>query len=114
MTLTAALAIVAGLVLALVVAHGAWNARRFSIVDTGGIVPDDDAIIPANILKQAEFAIAEAVALVWVVDVRAGIAPLDEELARLLRMTGKTVIVAGNKADSVRFESGPSVSNPQT
>ncbi len=81
-----------------------WNNRRFSIVDTGGIVPDDDALIPSNILKQAEFAIEEAVALVWVVDVRAGRTPLDEELARLLRTTGKTVIVAGNKADAVRFE----------
>src|ERR671913_254198 len=49
-----------------------WSGERFSIVDTGGIVPDDDAVIPANILKQAEAAIADAAALVWVVDVRAG------------------------------------------
>jgi GTP-binding protein len=81
-----------------------WQGRRFSIVDTGGIVPDDDAVIPANILKQAEFAIEEAVALVWVVDVRAGTTPLDEELARLLRSTGKRVVVAANKADAVRLE----------
>ena len=81
-----------------------WAGRRFSIVDTGGIVPDDEALIPSNILKQAEFAISDAVALVWVVDVRAGMTPLDEELARLLRSTGKPVLVAGNKADSVRFE----------
>ncbi|HEX8853851.1 MAG TPA: ribosome biogenesis GTPase Der, partial [Pyrinomonadaceae bacterium] len=81
-----------------------WQGHRFSIVDTGGIVPDDDAVIPANILKQAEFAIEEAAALVWVVDVRAGTTPLDEELARLLRSTGKRVIVAANKADAVRLE----------
>ncbi|MCA1592208.1 MAG: ribosome biogenesis GTPase Der [Acidobacteria bacterium] len=81
-----------------------WAGRRFSIVDTGGIVPDDDALIPSNILKQAEFAISEAVALVWVVDTRAGLTPLDEELARLLRTTGKTVLVAANKADAVRLE----------
>jgi GTPase len=81
-----------------------WAGRRFSVVDTGGIVPDDDAVIPANILKQAEAAIGEAAALVWVVDVRAGITPLDEELARLLRSTGKTVVVAANKADAVRLE----------
>src|SRR5260370_203723 len=37
-----------------------WNGKRFSLVDTGGIVPDDEAIIPANILKQAGFAIDEA------------------------------------------------------
>ncbi len=82
-----------------------WQGHRFAIVDTGGIVPDDDAIIPANILKQAATAIGEAVALVWVVDVRAGTTPLDEELARLLRGTGKPVLIAANKADATRFES---------
>lgn len=81
-----------------------WGGRPFSIVDTGGIVPDDDALIPANILKQAASAIGEAQALVWVVDVRQGITPLDEELARLLRSTGKRVLVAANKADAVRLE----------
>jgi len=81
-----------------------WAGRRFSIVDTGGIVPDETAVIPANILKQAEFAITEALALVWVVDARAGMTPLDEELARLLRATGKTVLVAANKVDAVKLE----------
>jgi GTPase len=82
-----------------------WNGHKFAIVDTGGIVPDDDAIIPANILKQASAAINEAQALVWVVDARKGTTPLDEELARLLRSTGKRVVVAANKADSTRLES---------
>jgi len=81
-----------------------WAGRRFKVVDTGGIVPDDEAIIPSNILKQAETAIQDAVALVWVVDARAGMTPLDEELARLLRSTGKPVLVAANKTDAVRFE----------
>jgi len=81
-----------------------WNGRRFSIVDTGGIVPDDDAVIPANILKQASAAIDEAQALLWVVDARKGATPLDEELARLLRSTGKRVLVAANKADSARLD----------
>jgi GTP-binding protein len=81
-----------------------WNGHHFSIVDTGGIVPDDDAVIPANILKQAEAAINEAQALLWVVDVRKGLTPLDEELARLLRATGKRVLVAANKADAARLE----------
>ena len=81
-----------------------WAGRRFKVVDTGGIVPDDDALIPTNILKQAETAIHDAVALVWVVDARAGMTPLDEELARLLRSTGKPVLVAANKTDAVKFE----------
>ena len=81
-----------------------WAGRRFKVVDTGGIVPDDEAVIPVNILKQAETAIQDAVALVWVVDARAGMTPLDEELARLLRSTGKPVLVAANKTDAVRLE----------
>jgi GTP-binding protein len=84
--------------------EASWNGRRFAIVDTGGIVPDDDAVIPANILKQAGAAIEEAQALVWVVDARKGITPLDEELAQLLRTAGKRVLVAANKADAQRLE----------
>jgi GTPase len=82
-----------------------WRTRRFALVDTGGIVPDEEAVIPANILKQASFAINEAEALILVVDARQGIAPLDEELARLLRGTGKRVLVAANKADVAGLES---------
>ncbi|HKP47547.1 MAG TPA: ribosome biogenesis GTPase Der, partial [Pyrinomonadaceae bacterium] len=82
-----------------------WKGKPFALVDTGGIVPDDEAIIPANIFKQAGVAIDEAVALMWVVDARKGITPLDEELARLLRATGKRVLVAANKADAARLES---------
>jgi GTP-binding protein len=81
-----------------------WAGRQFAIVDTGGIVPDETAVIPANIFRQAGFAITEAVVLVWVVDARAGITPLDEELAQLLRATGKTILVAANKTDAVKIE----------
>jgi GTPase len=82
-----------------------WAGHRFSLIDTGGIVPDDDAVIPANILKQASVAIQGAQVLVWVVDARKGITQLDEELARLLRSTGKTVLVAANKIDTSNLES---------
>src|SRR5215216_6690819 len=82
-----------------------WAGTKFSLIDTGGIVPDDDAVIPANIFKQAGVAIDEARLLIWVVDARAGITQLDEELAALLRGTGKQVLVAANKTDSARLES---------
>jgi GTP-binding protein len=82
-----------------------WAGAKFSLIDTGGIVPDDDAVIPANILKQAGMAIDEASVLIWVVDARTGITQLDEELAALLRSTGKHVLVAANKTDSSRQES---------
>jgi len=82
-----------------------WAGAKFSLIDTGGIVPDDDAVIPANILKQAGRAIEESQLLIWVVDARRGITQLDEELASLLRGTGKPVLVAANKIDSSRLES---------
>jgi GTP-binding protein len=81
-----------------------WAGKRFSIVDTGGIIPDDDAVMPANIFKQAGFAIDDAQAIIWVVDARLGLTPLDEELAKLLRATGKRVLVAANKSEKARVE----------
>ena len=81
-----------------------WSGRQFAIVDTGGIVPDDEAEIPANILKQAALAIEESRALIWVVDARSGITPLDEELAKVLRQTGKPVLVAANKVDKSNLQ----------
>lgn len=82
-----------------------WTGRRFSVIDTGGIVPDDDAVIPSNIFKQAGVAISDAQLLIWVVDARSGIAQLDEELAQLLRATGKTILIAANKVDSSSLDS---------
>jgi GTPase len=79
-----------------------WRGRQFEVVDTGGLIPDDRAAIPREILKQAQAAIADATALVLVVDARAGSTPLDLELARNLRRTGKPFFIAANKVDSVR------------
>src|ERR1044072_1873719 len=85
--------------------QGEWAGAKFSLIDTGGIVPDDDAVLPANIFKQAGMAIDEARLLIWVVDARTGITQLDEELAAPLRGTGKSVLVAANKTDSAKLES---------
>lgn len=82
----------------------AWRGRSFEIVDTGGLVPDDRAAIPREIFKQAQAAIADAAALVLVVDGRAGATGLDLELARRLRRTGKPFVVAVNKVDTLRQE----------
>src|SRR5215510_5389507 len=80
-----------------------WQGCAFRVVDTGGIVPDDEAVIPANIFKQARTAIDEAELLLFVVDARDGITPIDEELARRLRALNKPVFVVANKADSARM-----------
>jgi GTPase len=77
-----------------------WRGRMFEVVDTGGIIPDDKALIPQEILRQARVAIEKAALLILVVDSQAGLTPMDEDLARLLRGTGKTFFVAVNKVDS--------------
>src|SRR5712692_6199231 len=81
-----------------------WNGRTAEIVDTGGIVPDEKAAIPREILRQARVAIDKAGLLILVVDAREGVTPLDEELARLLRQTGKPLFIAANKVDTPRQE----------
>ena len=81
-----------------------WRGREFRLVDTGGIIPNDRELIPANILSQARTALDEASLILLVVDARAGITPLDEELAELARATGTPVFVAANKVDTVRLE----------
>lgn len=81
-----------------------WLGREFEIVDTGGIIPNEKELIPANILAQAKTALDAASLIVLVVDARAGITPLDEELAELARNTRKPVFVAANKVDDAKFE----------
>ena len=82
-----------------------WQGKSLEIVDTGGIVPDDKALIPQEIFRQARVAFEKAAILVLVVDNQSGITPLDEELARLLRATGKPFVVAVNKVDALSQES---------
>jgi GTP-binding protein len=77
-----------------------WDGRAFEVVDTGGIVPEEKAGIPGEILRQARMAIENATHVVQVVDGRSGLIPLDAELAQLLRRAGKPPIVAVNKVDS--------------
>jgi len=81
-----------------------WQGRRLRIVDTGGIIPDDKDFIPAEIFRQARFALDEAAAIVLVVDVRTELAAPDMELARLLRRLGKPLFLAVNKVDSTKLE----------
>jgi GTPase len=77
-----------------------WNGRVMEVVDTGGIVPDDKALIPTEIYRQARVAFDNADLMVLVVDAQAGLTPLDQELGRMLRTTGKPFFVVVNKVDS--------------
>jgi len=76
-----------------------WAGRRFRLVDTGGIVPDDPELIPTEIYNQARVALQEAAALVLVVDVRTELASPDYDLVKLLRSGGKPVFLAANKVE---------------
>jgi GTP-binding protein len=76
-----------------------WAGRRFRLVDTGGIVPDDPELIPTEIYNQAKVALTEADALVLVVDARTELASPDYDLIRLLIRGGKPVFLAVNKVE---------------
>ena len=77
-----------------------WMNREARIVDTGGVVPDDEALIPSEIFRQAKVGLEEADAIVMVVDGRTELASPDLELARLLLRGGKPVFLAVNKMDT--------------
>ena len=76
-----------------------WAGRRYRLVDTGGMVPDDPELIPTEIYNQARVALDEASVLVMVVDARAELASPDYDLARLLARTGKPLFLAVNKVE---------------
>jgi GTP-binding protein len=77
-----------------------WFGREARLVDTGGVVPDDEALIPSEIFRQAQVALEEADSIVMVVDGRSELASPDMELARLLLRGGKPLFLAVNKMDS--------------
>ena len=81
-----------------------WVGKKFRVVDTGGIIPDDQALIPAEIFRQARVALEEADVIVLVVDGRTELASPDIDLARLLLRTGKPLLLAVNKADTPQLE----------
>src|SRR5438477_10643128 len=81
-----------------------WRDRDFRVVDTGGIIPEENDFIPSEIFRQARVALDESAAIVMVVDARSELAGPDLELARLLQRTGKPLFLAANKIDSEKQE----------
>ncbi len=75
--------------------------REFIVIDTGGFEPDHPTGIVREMARQAEQAVAEADAVVFVVDLRAGVSAHDHDIARYLRSAGKKVILAANKAEGM-------------
>ena len=76
-----------------------WLRYNFLLVDTGGIEPSSDDIILSQMRRQAQIAIDSADAIILVVDLRSGVTANDEEVAQMLRRSGKPVVLCVNKCD---------------
>ena len=85
-------------------ASAEWAGKSFTIVDTGGYVPHSEDLVETAIREQAQIAIEEASAIVFMVDAVTGITSLDEELAAILRKSKKNIHLVVNKVDSDRRE----------
>ena len=77
-----------------------WNGRPLVLIDTGGIDLADPDQLSVSVREQAQAGLADAALALLVVDARAGLRPGDEELADLLRRSGRPVVVAANKCDA--------------
>jgi GTP-binding protein len=80
---------------------GRIGDREFIVVDTGGFEPTCDSGIVKEMAKQTRQAVAEADAVIFVVDIRGGLSAQDHDIARYLRTVGKTVVLAANKAEGM-------------
>ncbi|MEO0085296.1 MAG: ribosome biogenesis GTPase Der [candidate division WOR-3 bacterium] len=85
-----------------IIRRAEWCGRSFNIVDTGGMVPDSAVELEREVNRQVGLALSEAAVVVLVTDGAAGLAPLDEEIARRLRRQGLGFILCVNKSDSKR------------
>ncbi|MEX0772055.1 MAG: ribosome biogenesis GTPase Der [Balneolales bacterium] len=77
-----------------------WNNRDFTVIDTGGYLPEKGNVIVDGIREQIELAILEADVIIFLVDVEQGITDLDQAVANILRKQNKPVVVVANKADN--------------
>lgn len=77
-----------------------WEGSEFSVIDTGGWVENSDDIFEEAINRHVKIAIEEADVILFVVDVLSGVTDLDEEVAKVLRMSEKPVMLVANKVDT--------------
>ncbi len=79
-----------------------WTGHRFILVDTGGYLPESKEVIDLAVREQIQIAIMESDIILFLVDVKTGITVTDEEMARLLLGSSKSVFVVVNKVDDER------------
>ena len=87
-----------------IIGEATYNNRPFELIDTGGIITNDEQLIPTQILKQARVALEKAAQIIFLIDGRAEITGADRDLAKMLRKVGKPVALAVNKIDHVKRE----------
>jgi GTP-binding protein len=87
-------------------ARADWAGRDFSIVDTGGLIEGSDLPLDRAVRMQALAAVDQSDVILFVVDGREGMHPLDEMVAQLLRKSGKPVVLVANKLDNLPREGG--------
>ena len=78
-----------------------WQGRRFWVVDTGGLLPESDDSMDRAIRQQVDFALAESEVVLFVVDGREGLNPVDKAIAERLRRAKRPVVLAVNKLDDL-------------
>ncbi len=81
-----------------------WAGKHFQLIDTGGFVPGSEDLFEKAIKEQIDIAISEADSILFVVDVRDGVNPIDIEIANILRASHKDFFLLVNKVDSENFE----------
>ena len=81
-------------------AQAEWVSKHFTIIDTGGIEPDSEELIPKKMRQQAELAMDMAQVILFVVDGKAGLTPSDRDVALMLLKTKKSVLLVVNKVDN--------------
>ncbi len=81
-----------------------WNSRTFMLVDTGGYVLSTSDFMEQAVSEQSRLAIDEADVVLFIADVRNGITDMDNDIARLLRKSGKPVVLGIAKVDTTRYE----------
>ncbi len=82
-------------------AEVSWLDRNFTLIDTGGIEPDSKDVILSQMREQAQIAIDTADVIIFIVDVKQGLQDADSKVADMLRRSGKSVLLAVNKVDSI-------------
>lgn len=89
-----------------IMSNVAWNGAEFTLIDTAGLDVKPETTITQKVLDQVDSALAEADVIIFLLDIQAGVTPLDLDIADKLRRISKPILLVANKADNNRLEAG--------